>query len=141
MEPPLQVPCFRDLLPNFEGVGHAQVSDLLVKIIVEMVLLAKTAKTGRDLTSIEGDLDSQLGIGIMRPNLRKVVALITQVSEWVKDGKNRVKLLEYVKGRLDHAAYMHAGCGGELLDSVVGYLKDDLLDCKTSTVFHRCRAA
>lgn len=136
-----KTPNLRDLLPNLKVEGGEWVSDLLSKMLVDMVMLAKEVAGGQDRKNIERTLDLHLGSGIMRPIVRKVVALITQVSEYASDGKDPAKLCEYVNGRLVYAAYKSGHDGYPLLEWVAGDLKDDLLDCKTDTVFDRRRAA
>ena len=136
-----KLPTFRDLLPNLTGVGSLWVSDLLVEMIVNLVELAKKQSTGNDMKSIMNNLDLELGSGVMRPSLLKVVALVSQVSEWVSDGNDSKKLRGYVKGRLVAAAHLTGRCGIQLLDWVVEDMKTDLLDCRTDTVFDRRRAA
>lgn len=135
------VPCFGDLQPDLEGVGSVWVSDHLAVMITEMVLSAKAEITDEDLKRNVRNLDSWLGSGIMRPTLLKLVVLVTQLSQLVKDGNNRKKLFEYVTARLLYAAYKHGSFGYDLLDWVVIYVKEDLLDCKAGTVFSRRRAA
>ncbi len=136
-----QLPALGDLLPNLEGVGSLWVSDLLVKMIVEMIFLAKTQETGHDHKGIMSKVDLELGSGVMRPNLLKVVARITQVSQCVKDGNNPAKLFQYVKAKLVYAAYKHGSVGRQLLDWADEYVKQDLMDCKAGTVFYCRRAA
>lgn len=136
-----KLPIFRDLLPDLKGVGQLWVSDLLAKVTTEMVLLAKTKITANDKKSIVSKLDLELGSGTMCHILLEVVALIKQVSEFVADGNDPSKVFEYVNGLFIYAAYKHGSTGRQLLYRVVVYLKDDLLDCKTDTVFDRRRAA
>lgn len=136
-----QVQTLGDLQPKVGGIGSLWVSDLLVKFIVELILLAKTKKTADDHKSIVGTIDLQLGTGVMRPNLLKVAAHIAQVCEWVKDGNDPKSLFRYVKANLVYAAYKHGSIGRELLDWLDEYAKQDLSDCKAGTLIHGRRAA
>ena len=131
----------RNLLPNVKGIGSLWVSDLLVKIIVELTLLAKTKETAEDHKSIVGTIDLQLGSGVMPANLLKLAARIAQLSERVEDGNDPEKLFQYVKAKLVYAAYKHGSTGRELLDWADEYVKQDLIDCKAGTLIHRRLAA
>jgi len=110
-------------------------------MIINLVELAKKQSTSNDLKTIVRSLDLELGSGVMRPSLLKVVARVSQVSKWVNDGNDSEKLRAYVKGRLVAAARLTGRCGLQLLDWVVEDLKTDLLDCKANTLLDRRRAA
>ena len=136
-----KLPKFQDLLPNLTTIGPVWVSHLLVEFTRKMVLLAKAKITAKDKKSIMSELDAEFGSGIISPLWREVVALITQISKLVADGNDPSKLSEYVNVRFTYAAYKHGSGGRNLLEWVVVYLKEDLLDCEAETVFHRRRAA